>query len=182
MTAVTTTTKPAPPPTGWVPLIVHAVAAGFGALLAVVGSFGTITGTGERIAAIVAGAVVFALAAVSYIVAHSVAAAHVAATARAWVIAHGPAFEKAVMDLQALKALVPTDLQPRLASIADDASHALSLAQAAAQATAPDLNAVADVVFARVQAKLAAPAMTVSGGPVVPPAGPGPVVGPTQPG
>lgn len=133
MTAVVSPTAPATPgtpPTGWLPLFLHALAAGLGALLAAAAAGNWITGTVPRTTAIAAGALVFLGAFVRYLESHDRAVANDEARFRSWLAAHGPEAQVALSVAKEVQAALPANLADRLTAVEQTAGAALTLAKA----------------------------------------------------
>lgn len=176
MTTVSPTQFSKPPPAGWLPLVLHAVVAGVGAVLAFMGALGTVTGSAPRVVAIGAGAVIFLGAFLGYLTAHSKAAAADEARATAWAHAHMPDAVAAYKIAQDTFTLLPPNLKESLAGAVSvaaaaraDAANALALAQQ----TQPSTEEVVNQVLTRIAsgAQMATPpTVTVAPAPAPPPA------------
>ena len=170
MTAIATT-SPArtsnPPPTGWLMLTYHAAAAGFGALLACVAVFAqVVTGPVPRSVLILAGAVIFLVAFVSYATQHSKVLAADEARFLRWVSAHGPSFDAALNLMQDFAKGLPPTWKTDITSAKSRADQALSLAHSLSTSAPPSVDAVATEVVHRLASGVVAPAAP----PVAPPA------------
>lgn len=138
MTSVVSPTAPATPgvpPTGWLPLVLHALAAGLGALLAAAAAGNWITGTVPRTTAIAAGALVFLVAFVRYLESHDKAVANDEARFRSWLAHHGPEAQMALSIARSVQAALPANLASDLAEVKQTANAALALARTVPVAT-----------------------------------------------